>query len=130
MANKLSCCPLPRWHDVNGSPVTRALRLIVTKHIDNRNANSNGNENGVNDPGQELAQHLLIQALQESRYSFLITDPRLPDNPIVYANNAFLQMTGYSLDRVVGHNFRFMQGPDTNPAVVATRYVGISSVHP
>lgn len=47
-----------------------------------------------------------------------VTDPHLLDNPIVFANRAFLEMTGYSSEEVIGHNCRFLQGPDTDPANV------------
>lgn len=45
----------------------------------------------------------------------VISDPRLPDNPIVECNDAFLALTGYSADEIIGHNCRFLTGPDTEP---------------
>ena len=48
----------------------------------------------------------------------IITDPRQPDNPIVFANNAFLDLVGYGRDEVLGRNCRFLQGPDTDPEAV------------
>jgi len=66
-----------------------------------------------------LVDHPLLLAMQESHSPFLVTDPRLPGNPIIYVNNGFLEMTGYSLNRVLGRNCRFMQGPETDPVVVA-----------
>lgn len=50
--------------------------------------------------------------------SVTITDPSLPDNPIVYASQGFLNLTGYTLDEVMGRNFRFLQGPDTDQVTV------------
>ena len=50
--------------------------------------------------------------------SFTISDPRQPDNPLVYVNPAFERTTGYSWDEVAGRNCRFLQGPDTDPAAV------------
>jgi PAS domain S-box-containing protein len=49
----------------------------------------------------------------------LITDPRLNDNPIVFANDAFLHMTGYARDEVMSRNCRLLQGPDTDPDAIA-----------
>ncbi|MBB5735500.1 PAS domain S-box-containing protein [Xanthomonas arboricola] len=43
-----------------------------------------------------------------------VTDPHLPDNPIVFANRAFLEMTGYSAEEIIGNNCRFLQGPETD----------------
>lgn len=67
----------------------------------------------------DLVDHPLLLAIQESHQPFLITDPRLPGNPIIYINNGFLDMTGYPTDHVLGRNCRFMQGPETDPVVVA-----------
>ncbi|GLC36858.1 hypothetical protein PLESTM_000511500 [Pleodorina starrii] len=58
-------------------------------------------------------------ALDALREGITIADPWAPDQPIVYTNRAFLAMTGYSREEVVGRNCRFLQGPDTDPAVVA-----------
>ena len=49
----------------------------------------------------------------------VVSDPRQPDNPIVLANQAFLNLSGYSGEEIVGRNCRFLQGPDTNPRAVA-----------
>ena len=43
-----------------------------------------------------------------------ISDPSLPDNPLIYANNGFEELTGYSAEEVIGRNCRFLQGPDTD----------------
>lgn len=47
-----------------------------------------------------------------------IADMRLPDNPLIFANQAFYVMTGYSYEETLGKNCRFLQGPDTDPAQV------------
>ena len=43
-----------------------------------------------------------------------ISDPNLPDNPIIYVNAAFETLTGYDASDVVGRNCRFLQGPNTD----------------
>jgi len=60
----------------------------------------------------------LVKALQTAQQNFVITDPSMPDNPIVYASQGFLSLTGYTLDQVLGRNCRFLQGPDTDPKAV------------
>ncbi|CAM9503741.1 unnamed protein product [Scytosiphon promiscuus] len=60
----------------------------------------------------------LVKALQTAQQNFVITDPTLPDNPIVFASQGFLELTGYTLDQVLGRNCRFLQGPDTDPKAV------------
>eukprot|EP00557_Chaetoceros_sp_GSL56_P010808 CAMPEP_0176481290 /NCGR_PEP_ID=MMETSP0200_2-20121128/2739_1 /TAXON_ID=947934 /ORGANISM="Chaetoceros sp., Strain GSL56" /LENGTH=475 /DNA_ID=CAMNT_0017877481 /DNA_START=1130 /DNA_END=2557 /DNA_ORIENTATION=- len=61
----------------------------------------------------------LMKSIRHSQKSFVITDPSLQDNPIVYASDGFLELTGYSRDQVLGRNCRFLQGPETNSAKVA-----------
>lgn len=53
-------------------------------------------------------------AMRATRMPMLITDPRQPDNPIVFVNDAFAKLTGYSRDETLGRNCRFLQGPGTN----------------
>ncbi|KAI9275326.1 PAS domain-containing protein [Sporodiniella umbellata] len=44
--------------------------------------------------------------------SFLVTDARRPDCPIVYCSPTFECLTGYSASEIVGRNCRFLQAPD------------------
>lgn len=71
---------------------------------------------------------LLVKALQSSQPSFCVTDPQLPDNPIVYASDNFIELTGYERRQVLGRNCRFLQGPDTDPEAVAKIRKGIEEV--
>ena len=66
-------------------------------------------------PGAQVRDRALLAA----SLSFTISDPHLPDHPLVYVNPAFERTTGWSAAEVVGHNCRFLQGPDTDPAAVA-----------
>lgn len=58
-------------------------------------------------------------AIRATRMPMIITDPRQPDNPIVFTNDAFLALTGYDRDELIGRNCRFMQGEDTDPAATS-----------
>jgi PAS domain S-box-containing protein len=49
---------------------------------------------------------------------FVIIDARVPDCPILYANPAFQDLTGYRVPEVLGKNCRFLQGPGTNPEAI------------
>ncbi|GAX16809.1 hypothetical protein FisN_5Hh181 [Fistulifera solaris] len=60
----------------------------------------------------------LMSALSGSQQNFAISDPTLPDNPIVYVSQGFLDLTGYTLDQVLGRNCRFLQGPGTDQNAV------------
>ncbi|WP_246039887.1 PAS domain-containing protein [Sulfitobacter sabulilitoris] len=55
----------------------------------------------------------MAQALRHTRLPLCFTDPTLPDNPIIYANSAFCELTGYPLDEILGRNCRFLQGDAT-----------------
>ena len=54
-------------------------------------------------------------AFHASPTPMVVTDPRLPDNPIVWVNDAFLSLTGYTRDEICGRNCRILQGPDSDP---------------
>jgi PAS domain S-box-containing protein len=59
------------------------------------------------------------RAMDEAPVGITISDPSLPDNPVIYANAAFERITGYPVEEVVGRNCRFLQGEDTDPETVA-----------
>ena len=62
---------------------------------------------------------IFFAAVETTRMPMIVTDPGLPDNPVVFANKAFLTMTGYTPDEIYGHNCRFLQGPETDQKTVA-----------
>lgn len=58
-------------------------------------------------------------AVRSTRMPMAITDPAQPDNPIVFVNEAFQLLTGYSREECIGKNCRFLQGDNTDPVAVA-----------
>lgn len=62
--------------------------------------------------------NVFFAAVEMTRMPMTVTDPRQPDNPVVFANGAFLDLTGYRRDQVIGRNCRFPQGPQTDPRTV------------
>ena len=64
------------------------------------------------------ATAFFFASVAASRMPMVVSDPRLPDNPIIVTNDAFLAMTGYARDEVVGRNCRFLQGPETDREAV------------
>ncbi|XP_022146191.1 phototropin-1 isoform X2 [Momordica charantia] len=60
----------------------------------------------------------LATTLERIEKNFVITDPRLPDNPIIFASDSFLELTEYSREEILGRNCRFLQGPETDRATV------------
>ena len=70
---------------------------------------------------QGMADHkeLATFAFQRTRMPLVISDVRQPDYPMVLANDAFLDLTGYSADELLGKNCRMLQGKDTSRTAVA-----------
>jgi PAS domain S-box-containing protein len=75
-------------------------------------------EPGDNTRTLDDPDYSLVKALQTAQQNFVISDPSMPDNPIVYASQGFLALTGYTLNQVLGRNCRFLQGPETDPRAV------------
>ena len=67
----------------------------------------------MGDQLQELS--LFGTAVDNSIVGIAIADMRQPDRPLIYVNNAFCEITGYSRELAIGFNCRFLQGPDTDP---------------
>jgi PAS domain S-box-containing protein len=63
----------------------------------------------------DVSLALKDRALASTAEGITISDPSLPDNPLIYANSGFERLTGYSVEAVLGKNCRFLQGPDTDP---------------
>nr|AML79290.1 putative LOV domain-containing protein [Antirrhinum majus] len=57
----------------------------------------------------------LNKSLGRIKQSFVLTDALAADMPIVYASEAFLKLTGYTRDEILGKNCRFLSGMDTDP---------------
>jgi len=68
---------------------------------------------GLDDRG-----NIFFAAVEMTRMPMVVTDPRQPDNPIVFVNRAFLDLTQYEEQDIVGRNCRVLQGPETDPATV------------
>lgn len=58
--------------------------------------------------------HLLTTILDECVNGVILSDPDLPDTPIVYTNKAFETLTGYHQEDAIGLNCRFLQADDRN----------------
>ena len=60
----------------------------------------------------------MYATLLHSGMAVVVTNPRLPDNPIVFVNDAFLRLTGYGEHEVMGRNCRFLQTEGTDRRTV------------
>lgn len=73
----------------------------------------------VEDRGFGGDHDIFFAAVEMTRMPMIVTDPNLPDNPIAFANAAFIQMTGYDRDEILGQNCRFLQGPGSDPETIS-----------
>ncbi|MET0248910.1 MAG: PAS domain-containing protein, partial [Sphingobium sp.] len=72
----------------------------------------------ITQPGLGERGTVFFAALQMTRMPMILTDPQQPDNPIVFANKAFLDLTQYEEHEILGRNCRFLQGTDTDRETV------------
>jgi len=72
----------------------------------------------IDKSGLEDRGNIFFAAVEMTRMPMVVTDPRQPDNPIVFVNRAFLDLTLYEEQDVIGRNCRFLQGPQTDPSTV------------
>ncbi|WP_158849158.1 PAS domain-containing sensor histidine kinase [Algibacter sp. L1A34] len=65
---------------------------------------------------KEIEKNLMLRtkALQSANNGIVITDALKDDNPIIYFNSAFQNLTGYSEVEILNHNCRFLQAQDRN----------------
>jgi PAS domain S-box-containing protein len=79
---------------------------------------------------QDVGTDPFVAAVRATRMPMIITNPRLPDNPVVFTNDAFCRLSGYSRAEILGRNCRFLQGPETDPATVVKIREAVRQVRP
>ncbi len=72
----------------------------------------------------------LDMLIADSPIASVISDPRVKDNPIIACNDAFMTLTGYHENEIIGRNCRFLAGPATEPWLTETIKSGVSRRHP
>lgn len=72
--------------------------------------------------GGKTPENVLWRAIESARNGIILTDPSRTDNPIIFANQAFIDMSGYRSDQILGRNCRFLQRDDRDqPAIERIR---------
>jgi PAS domain S-box-containing protein len=61
---------------------------------------------------------IFVEAVRVTRMPMLVTDATLPGNPITFVNPAFVGLSGYELEELLGQNPHFMNGPRTDPQAI------------
>lgn len=67
----------------------------------------------LDQPSIKRRRHPVMESIRFSPIATVVSDPNIVDNPLVAVNQAFLELTGYTEDEVIGRNCRFLRGPDT-----------------
>lgn len=95
------------YTESNGTPILDAdARLLKWRGIDHDITERKRFEDAL---------RLRDRAIEASSVGIIISDALKPGRPIIYANPAFMRMTGYTRDEVIGRSARFLQGLDTDP---------------
>jgi PAS domain S-box-containing protein len=79
------------------------------------------------DRGRDRTSVLKERALDEAPVGITIADARDPELPLIYANDAFEDLTGYDREYAMGRNCRFLQGDDSDPEAVGEMRAAIQA---
>lgn len=70
------------------------------------------------------------RALEAASDGIVISDARLPDQPVIYSNRAFTKITGYEAAEILGRNCRLLQGKDRDQESIALISQAVSQGEP
>ena len=70
------------------------------------------------------------ELISNSKVAAVVSDPRQADNPIVACNEAFIALTGYARDEIIGRNCRFLRGERTEPELTAMLREAVAAGRP
>jgi PAS domain S-box-containing protein len=103
------CCGFLTIVELRGNPVKRMFSYFRKESVVPRPPKRDLNLSSV-----------ILAAVAATSEGITIADARLPEMPLIFANQAFYHVTGYSATETIGYNCRFLQGPDTDPEAVET----------
>eukprot|EP01025_Chloroclados_australasicus_P036659 TRINITY_DN3735_c1_g1_i3.p1 TRINITY_DN3735_c1_g1~~TRINITY_DN3735_c1_g1_i3.p1 ORF type:complete len:703 (-),score=87.15 TRINITY_DN3735_c1_g1_i3:1551-3659(-) len=115
-AQKSGQAPLIKYDDRLRKNVANKIVSDVTNAVENLEYKGGAKPKAKVFPRVALDLATTVERIQQN---FVISDPSLPDCPIVFASDAFLELSGYSREEVLGRNCRFLQGKGTDPAAIA-----------
>jgi len=67
------------------------------------------------------------RAMDRAPVGITVADMRLSDEPLIYVNDAFERLTGYTVEETLGRNCRFLQGEDSDEEAIATMRAAIEN---
>jgi PAS domain S-box-containing protein len=102
----------------SGVPAEGAMDVGAREPLETRGMH-HWREATITKPGLDDRGNVFFAAIEMTRMPMILTDPHQHDNPIAFANKAFLDLTLYEEDEVLGRNCRFLQGAQTDREMVA-----------
>jgi PAS domain S-box-containing protein len=105
--------PLDAWFEVRAYPDADGLSVYFTDVTERKE--------------RERELRIAKRALDEASMPLTMADPSREDNPLVYVNDAFEEVTGYTREAALGSNCRFLQGERTDPETVDELRDGIDA---
>lgn len=128
----------------NGDPFDLELRLVdeggtqrwvrthaEPQYVDGELARIRGTIQDITEQKErELELQRMSRAVDTAPIGVTLSDPTMEDNPLVYVNDGFVDLTGYSRAEATGRNCRFLQGENTDPDTVASIRRAIDAEEP
>jgi PAS domain S-box-containing protein len=102
--------------DINARPVSEAGEVSVLQGVA---------RNVTERLERERTLRVKNRAIEDAQVGITIADATRDNQPVVYANDAFCRLTGYSESEILGTNCRRLQGPGTDEAAIRRLAEGI-----
>lgn len=135
----------------DGLLISRAVAADVTEYVPRTTTNASGllikriqsvvddtlqirsdgtSRMPIENLGVKEKLRLKERAMEEAPVGITISDAEQPDNPLIYVNDAFEALTGYTKAETVGRNCRFLQGEESDSDAVAVMREAIDRKEP
>lgn len=75
----------------------------------------------------DISSKTLKRFFEQSPVPLTLSSPVFEDCPLVLANTAFEELSGYRTEEIIGRNCRFLQGPETSAAARADMRAAIEN---
>lgn len=100
-----------KWFEVRATPFAEGLCVYLHDITERKKSDERVLR------ALETNNHLAA-AIANTVMGVTISDPKLPDNPLIFANKGFEKLTGYQIQEVLGVNCRFLQGKETDQEAI------------
>ncbi len=77
--------------------------------------------------GAVTGRELLVRAVSRAREGIIIADARQPGFPLIFANESFARLTGYSPDQALSNNLHILHGADIGQPEIAELHAAMAS---